>query len=59
MSQVDVTWPNSYQDNGLTEAIAWAKSMMAHNCRGRAEIRFLKILVEALEENKNEDPGTD
>ena len=41
------------------EAIAWAKGIIARNCRGKAEIRFLKILIKVIEEHKNEDPGTD
>lgn len=57
MSQVDGTCSSDEIDY-LAEALLWARRIVAHNCRGEAEIQNLRILIKAVEEN-SENPGND
>lgn len=57
MSQVDGTCSSDEIDY-LAEALRWARLIVAHNCRGKAEIQNLRVLIKAVEEN-SENPGND
>ena len=48
------------QVNDLADAILWAQQIVRHESRGRAEIRYLKVLVEAIVNGvQYEDTDTD
>ena len=43
------------QVDGLADAIMWARMIVRHECRGKAEIQHLKTLLLVLDKGEEND----